>query len=456
MQQLRNALSAHQTILFLALASGLLLGGPAQAKVDAEQAAKLGKTLTPVGAEKAGDGDRIPAWDGGLPQKDVGRGYQPFEDDEPLFTITAKNASEYADVLTPTHKALFKQYPDTYSMPVYATRRSASLPQRIYDQTKANATSVELTNEGNGFCCTAGGFPFPIPGNGQEVLWNHIMRFRTSGVRGHFNHARTAKGGDYVVQRNYFEAVNLYGREGMTVEELDNQFLYVMTKITAPPSLAGDAYLLHVPIDRVKETTGVWLFNLGQGRVRRVSDIGYDNPAFDGLMTHDQFDMFNGPSDRYNLKLIGKKPMLVPYNSYALYDDDLEYDDIIQEGHINQELTRYELHRVWIVEATVREGMAHIYHKRVFYIDEDSWIILVQDIYDERGDFWRGAEAHMTTFATVPIPQAGVQTHYDLQGRRYVALNLTNEEDDFFDYEWDQPVKKFNPSGLKRFASKRQ
>ena len=442
----------------LALASTLLLlcSTVSLAKVPADKAAALGDTLTPIGALKAGDGAAIPAWDGGLPQQDVGRDHHPFEDDEPLFTITAKTAGQYAEQLTRTHKELFKQYPDTYTMPVYRTRRSASLPPRIYEQTKANATTVELTNDGNGFCCTTGGFPFPIPGNGREVLWNHIMRFRPPGVRGYFNHARTAKGGDYVVQRNYFEAVNLYGREGMTADELGNQFLYVMTKITAPPSLAGDAYLLHVPIDRIKETTGVWLFNVGQGRVRRVSDVGYDNPAFDGLVTHDQFDMFNGPTDRYDLKLIGKQAMVVPYNAYALYDPDLEYDDIIQEGHINQEHTRYELHRVWIIEATVRDGAAHIYHKRVFYVDEDSWIILAQEMYDERGDFWRGAEAHMTTFATLPIPQAGVQTHYDLQGRRYVVLNLTNEEDDFFDYEWDEPVNIFTPSGLKRFATKRQ
>src|SRR3546814_257584 len=146
-------------------------------------------------------------------------------------------------------------------------------------------------------------------------------------------------------------------------------------------------------------------------------------------MTHDQLDMFNGPLDRYTIKLIGKKEMLIPYNSYKLYDPKLKYKQIVTKGHINQDLARYELHRVWVIEANVKPGFAHRYKKRVFYLDEDSWIVHAEDIYDERDQFWRTAESHSITFPNEPVVVNGVQVHYDLQSRRYVIINLTNEED---------------------------
>ena len=45
-----------------------LLATSVMAAVSAEEAAKLGTTLTPIGAEKAGNADgSIPEWTGGLP-----------------------------------------------------------------------------------------------------------------------------------------------------------------------------------------------------------------------------------------------------------------------------------------------------------------------------------------------------------------------------------------------------
>ena len=181
--------------------------------------------------------------------------------------------------------------------------------------------------------------------------------------------------------------------------------------------------------------------------------MGYDNPAFDGLMTHDQIDMFNGPLDRYTVKLIGKKEIYVPYNAYRLYSPEYPYSDIVTKGHINQSLTRYELHRVWVIEAHVREGFSHIYKRRTFYLDEDSWLILLQDMYDEHNAFWRTAEAHAITFQNVPLIVNGVQVHYDLQSRRYVILNMTNEERKDIDYDWYKPKKYFSPRTLKKFAT---
>ena len=207
-----------------------------------------------------------------------------------------------------------------------------------------------------------------------------------------------------------------------------------------------------MPIDRIKDQTGLWIYNNGVGRVRRVGEVGYDNPLFEGLITHDQIDMFNGPLDRYTIKLIGKREMLVPYNSYALYSNDIEYDDLIRPGHLNQDIARYELHRVWVIEAQVRDGVRHRYKTRTFYLDEDSWLVLMEDIYDERDQFWRTSEAHAVTFANVPVVINGLQIHYDLQSRRYVIMNMTNEERDMIEYDWNQRPGYFTPRSLTRFA----
>ena len=437
---------------FIPLLISLALCPPAWAKVSESEAAALGQSLTPVGGEKAGNGSSIPEWTGGLPKQPMQRGDNPFGDDKALFVITHENYREHEKHLTEGQKALLKTFPDSYRIPVYPSRRSASFPNYIYEATRENATRVELSNDGHGFCCTAQGFPFPIPKSGIEALWNHIMRYNTQGYRGYLNHAAVAADGDYVVERSYLELSYHYNHPQATFESLQNQNLWLLTKVVAPANKAGDAHLIHVPVDRIAETTGVWVFNPGLGRVRRIGEVGYDNPAFDGLMTHDQIDMFNGPLDRYTVKLIGKREIYVPYNAYTLYSNEHRYTDIIGKGHINPDLTRYELHRVWVIEAMVRDGYKHIYKRRSFYLDEDSWLVLMQDMYDEHDMFWRTAEAHAITFQNVPLIVNGVQVHYDLQSRRYVILNMTNEEKNMIEYDWYQPKKYFTPQQLKKFA----
>ncbi len=434
----------------------LLLPAMALGKVSAEKASELGASLTPVGAEAAGNADgSIPPWKP-LVLQDFERGDDPYEDDKPIITLTAANYREHEQWLTEGQKALFRTFPETFRMPVYPSHRAAAYPDWFLTETRENATRAELSESGHGFCCTAQGFPFPIPTNGIEVMWNHIMRYNTSGYRGYVASAATTTGGDYVIQRSYLELSYVYNNQKATAETLDNQNVYVMSKVVSPASKAGASLLLHVPLDRIKQTPGVWSYSAAQNRQLRIGEVGYDHPAFDGLMTQDQIDMFNGPLDRYTIKLLGKREMLVPYNSYQLYDDDLDYKDIIQPGHINQDLTRYEKHRVWVIEAHTRPDTSHLYKKRVFYVDEDSWIVLAQDIYDQRDEFWRYSESHSVNFPNVPVMINGVQVHYDLQSRRYVILNLTNEEDELIEYDWKEDPEYFTPSNLKRFARRRR
>ena len=456
-----NRLRRVALCLCLALPAPMLL-----AEVDDEEAAKLGNELTPLGAERAGNGKEgmfaIPEWTGGMdhlkakPAK--GSGFiDAFPDEQPLMTITAANYMEYAEYLSEGQKALFKAYPETYKMKVYPSHRTAIFPEWIYEETKKNATKVDLVDDGNGFEDAVKGYPFPIPKSGHEAMWNHMARYLTTGFRGYVNRAIVNPDGKYSMARGYFEIAFRYNHPDVNDDNFENKHLYALTTIVSPASQAGDSYLVHMPMNRVKDEVRVWIYNTGTRKVRRISEIGYDNPVstLDGIITHDQIDMFNGPMDRYTFKLIGKKENLVSYNNYDFYDGARKYDELIKPNHPNMDLLRFEMHRVWVVQAILREGQGHIYTKRTFYIDEDSWLILLQDIYDERGEFWRAAESFAITLYEVPFAVNAAQAHYDLHSRRYALLNLTNEEKNRIEYDFFEKPEYFTTSRLKKFAEQR-
>jgi len=357
-----------------ALAALALVGLAAPAigeGLSAEQIARLGNDLTPLGAIRAGnEAGTIPEWTGGIrspaeagfPDFESGGHHpDPFADDEPLYRITAANMDEYADILSEGHKAMFRTYPD-YFMDVYPTRRSAAVPERIYEATKRIAATTHLIESGNGFSGGAEGVPFPIPQNGLEAIWNHIVRYRTDSARRTIGQAPVTRDGNYTMVMFTDEYLGAYSLAGAREEDLDNVIVYFKQTVTAPARLAGEVLLVHETLNQAKENRKAWLYNPGQRRVRRAPNVAHDNPrtASDGLATSDQLDIFNGSPERYNWELVGRKEILIPYNSYKLHSNKLKYDDILKPLHINQEHARYELHRVWVVDATVKEGTRHV------------------------------------------------------------------------------------------------
>ena len=224
-----------------------------------------------------------------------------------------------------------------------------------------------------------------------------------------------------------------------------------LQQVTSPARLAGTALLVHETMDQVKEPRKAWTYNTGQRRVRLAPNIAYDAPgtASDGLRTTDDFDMFNGAPDRYNWELKGKQEMYVAYNNYKLHSDTVTIKDILQPGHINPDLTRFEKHRVWVVEANLKPEYRHIYQKRVFYIDEDSWQIQVADMYDSRGELYRVAIAHGVNYYEVPTQWSTLEVYHDLNSRRYLAMGLDNETKM---YDFSSPLNdgKFTPQALRR------
>lgn len=439
-----------------AIALSLFGASTAMAAVSESEAAKLGNELTPIGAEKAGNGGDIPAWDGGLTDPGVNQPQQgiypdPFPNDEVKFVIDQSNVDQYADNLSPGQVAMIKTY-STFSIPVYETRRTSTYPQELMDLAKENATTVSLTPDGNGLQNYERGVPFPIPQKGQEVIFNHITRYRGGSIIRNVAQVTPQANGDFSPVKfteHLTDRVELTDyKPGMD----DNVLFYFKQVITAPSRLAGNVLLVHETLDQVKEGRRAWLYNSGQRRVRRAPQVAYDGPgtAADGQRTSDNLDLFNGAPDRYNWELVGKKEMYIPYNSYRLASRDLSYNDIIQPGHINPSVTRYELHRVWHVRATLKDGERHIYARRDFYVDEDSWQIAVVDHYDGRGDLWRVAESHHIQAYDINVPAYAAETLYDLMSGRYLVMGLTNEESDPYTYGVTARSNDYTPAALRR------
>ena len=442
-------------IVFVFTASAAL------AAVSANEAATLGKTLTPMGAERAGNAaGTIPAWDGGLTKpvagyKEGGHYPDPYAGDKPLFTIDAAGMEKYKANLSPGQMALLKTNP-TWKMNVYPARRSASFPEGHYKETVANATKVNLVGGGNGFSGTKGGIPFPIPKSGLEVVWNHLARYRGDTYGLNWSQASVQRDGSHTLVRFEYEYDFIYGNLSKPeATREDNKLFNFLQTVTAPARLAGQVLLVHEYADQVKQARSAWTYNPGQRRVRLAPNVAYDNPgtAADGLRTNDDFLMFNGATDRYEWKLVGKREIYIPYNSYKLTGNSVKYTDVLKPGHLNPDLTRYELHRVWVVEATLKDGTSHVYKRRTFYVDEDSWMVAVVDKYDARGELWRVAEQHSINFYNIPMTYPTLEVHHDLQSGRYIAMGLRNEEPKVY-----EGIKRtdadFSPSGLRGIGNR--
>ena len=436
-------------------ALGLMTQG-ALAELTQAQADSLGgDELTPMGAERAGNAaGTIPAWTGGITELPAGyvEGQplvDPFPDDQPQFTITAANYEQYQDKLSPGQIALLKRYPDTFRMPVYQTRRSAAYPDELYAAYKQDAVDAVTTDGGNGLANVDSYLPFPIPQSGIEVIWNHVLRYRGGSVRRVYAQIPVQANGAFspVILDEQLTFANYLP------EAPENRLFYFKQAIKAPARLEGDVLLVHENINQIVEPRAAWIYNAGQRRVRRAPDVKYDGPgtASDGLRTSDDLDLFNGAPDKYDWKLIEKKELYIPYNAYRLLDKNLKYKDIVLKGHLNPEYLRYELHRVWVVEATLKEGERHIYARRTFYVDEDTWQISIGDLYDGRGELWRVKEAHAMTHYHVKVPWYGVEVSHDLISGRVLPIGLDNELPGY-SYVWNYPAtaNEYTPAALRR------
>lgn len=242
-------------------------GSSVYAKVSESDAERLGKELTPVGAERQGNASgSIPEWTGGLTTPPSGwqRGQveiNPFPQDEPLFVITAGNADLYRDKLTDGHIRMLEQYGPEFVMPVYQTRRTAAFPEDVYEKSRENAVSAELLSNGNGVRNTIMTSPFPIPENGLEVIWNHILRYRGEELTFRSSSATPQVNGSYNQVVNQYDYFFAYSRRGADLADIDNKIFYLKTETIAPSNLAGTITLVHETLDQIRSPRLAWRYD---------------------------------------------------------------------------------------------------------------------------------------------------------------------------------------------------
>lgn len=422
----------------LAIFSSALLAGTV-----AMSTAAVAEELTPMGAIKGANADgSIPEWTGGLtddkaPEFSADKGFtDPYADDAVKFKIDSSNYKEYADKLSAGHEKLFESYP-SYFMNVYPTQRSAAFPQAVYDAALANEGTAKL--EGDQLTGAKLAVPFRKPTTGEQVLTNHKTRYRGDTVTRFNNQVIVNPDGNLLrtqsIERVLFNFGNIAAPNASDDENLS---FYYVSKVLAPPKDAGQVTLVHEFLGPVGggtsgKTRNAWIYNPGQRRVRKAPNVAYDYKPLgtDGQQFADQVDMFNGATDRYTWKLEGRKEFYVPYNAYKLADKSLTYDQILTGKHLKQDLARYELHRVWVVDSNLKEGSDHAIGGRTFYVDEDTWGIVMVDIRDKRGDLWRFQEGHTIQYYGQKVMMGASTTPeiiYDFANGKYFATALTNED----------------------------
>ncbi|WP_160286810.1 DUF1329 domain-containing protein [Pseudomonas knackmussii] len=444
-------------IRLFCLLSATLIAQGALGAVPAKEAAELQGRLTPLGAERAGSADgRIPAWQGGLAAdalKHLGNGTaaDPYAGEKPLFVIDASNFRQYQANLSAGQQAMLQRYPGQYRIPVYPSHRSVGVADPQRDWAAHNAANTRLVNGGNGLENFQGALAFPIPRDGLEAIWNHITRYRGGSLMTVSDSAAPQAGGGFVITTTEQRFTMADQVTDYQPGKADNMLFYYSHRITAPSRQVGEVVLVHETLDQVKQPRLSWVYSAGQRRVRRSPDNAYDaaGPTTAGLRTADSRDMYNGAPDRYDWKLVGKKELYIPYNSYRLASPELKYADFLKSGYVDPAPVRYELHRVWEVEATLKPGARHIYSKRRFYLDEDSWTIVENDLYDSRGELWRVGENHTFYQGTPQVTLSAMQVFYDLQAGRYIASNMTNEQARGYDFSYRANSSDYSPGALR-------
>ena len=445
-----------QTLIAVALLAAFTANTSAFAAVSADDAAKLKSTLTPLGAEKAANKDgTIPAWGGGLTAAPAG--YKagdarpdPFAAEKPTMQISAKNEAQAGDKLSDGVRALLKKYPDSFRLDVYATQRTAAAPQWVYDNTFKNATKAKTTHNGLSLEGAYGGIPFPVPKDGAEVMWNHLLRWRGESVEipfrvwvGSADGKRTmavAAKDDHQFPYYYKDGSGDKGKEG--------EFLLLRQIQTEPPFKAGEQILLRDPLDLGAKERQAWQYLSGQRRVRRAPTIAFDTPDFvaSGMNYFDEVFMFLGSLERYDWKLVGKREVYVPYNNNRFLL--AKTDEVLAPHHLNADKLRWELHRVWVVDATLAAGKRHAVPKKRFYIDEDSWSVLLVDGYDAEGKLWR--TQHAVPFAAPDIPAVVSTTFtvFNLQAGTWLVNNLYNDQKSPYKVVSRRPEAYFSADAL--------
>ncbi|WP_020655778.1 DUF1329 domain-containing protein [Massilia niastensis] len=437
------------------LAGALLAAALPAGAATADEAAKLKGELTPLGGERAGNRDgSIPAWNGGFTtpiagDKAGGRRGDPFKDEKPVLTITAKNAEQYAERLTDGTRALLKKYPDSFRVDVYKTHRTAAAPQWVYQNTLQNATRGRI--EDGVPRGVYGGIPFPVPKTGEEVMWNHMLHWRgTSWKFANTWYQLTADGRPVQVSDTEGAQQFPYYYQDRTLEDFqkgDGVFWTVRIRNIGPAIRAGEALLAHENLDPDKLQT--WVYLTGQRRVRKLPNACCDapTPAAAGVMSFDEIYTWTGRLDRFNWKILGKKEMYIPYNNNRFMQARTDAE-VLGKNHYNPDHMRWELHRVWVVEASLRPGQRHQAPRSRYYCDEDTWICVLGDRWDASGQLWKTLWSQVFVAPDMPGLVIGSNGFNDLLSGAAFVGQLYNAKPSQVALQKRLPDSHFSPEAI--------
>ena len=421
----------------------LLAAAHVAGKVGPEEAARLGRELTPVGADPSANADgSIPAYTGklfGLPEgleyDGPGSPYpDPFSGDPMIHSVTSANRAEHAAFLSPGLEAMFATYPDTFRVDVYPTHRDGRYSELYIEKLRYNAVNAELYNGDDGIRGFTGSVAFPIPQSGAEVIWNTRTSAPNHTMAGTYDDIAVFSNGSRALRRSTlmseYPYMNPANEVGLLEPDLGIWAAHVMTTVHEPVRDRGMITSIFEPYDYITHAREAWRYLPGSRRVRRAPTVGYDTPdGPGGFITVDDTLGFNGAMDRYEWTLLGKQELYVPFHSYGFDQAGLDYDELLTPFHANPDYMRWEKRRAWVVEATLREGKRHIYGKRRFYVEEDSWNIVMTENYDGRGELWKVVFINSIYEYNVKGYVSRAMMFHELRAGGYITIRLVNDSE---------------------------
>jgi hypothetical protein len=451
----------------LAVATALALpfaAGSAHAKATADEIARLGKDLNCIGAEKAGNADgSIPEWSGkwlGVPPhvdfKGTGRHpIDPYAGEKPLFEINAKNVAQYATRLSEGQKALFAKYPDTFRMPVYPTHRDFRYPDAVCESTRRNAAEAELLDGGMGVHAYTNGVMFPFPQSGLELLWNITVPYRAHTEELVSDNAYVIANGSINWGRVKSRNMGPSHKPGMIEPVGERAASWYLNETLLPERDRGEVNTGVEFYNYKKQPRQSWRYDPGTRRVRQSPGYGFDMsfPGTGGSITVDEVRIWNGSPERYDWTILGKQEIYIPFHAWRVHAPDIKYADLLMKGHANPDYMRYELRRVWVLEGKLKEGLRHLYGKRVMYIDADTMFPVMADNYDARGELWRTSMLNHFYAYEMNTWQAGAGFYHDLNAGTYLGFNLINEQPNAYRLNEDRISERdFGPEAARRIG----
>jgi len=421
----------------------------------ANQADKLRNELTPAGAIRAGNSNNtIPPW------HDISNEQQQtiasaLSKEAPITLITAKNHHQYTNQLSDGLKAMFSHYPDTFEMKVYPTHRTSTMPDWYSDGTYKNVTDAKLSKDGEEMIRAWAGIPFPIPNKPKQIMWNHKIHWTGIGMSATAIEATINPKGEYNLIENAISGYSALNNPNRGVNYIDWRGGYYRSKIISPPRLVGGALLIHATVSPLKHPRQAWIYIEAQRRSRRAPTVSYDAPTStsEGIRVMDELDMFNGALDRYDWSLVGKREMLIPYNNNTLKTQLDDERKILTPNHTNPEFSRYELHRVWVINATLKKDKKHLYKRRRFYIDEDSWSIVMAENYHQGNTLWRLSLRHLAYSEKLPGLATVADVYHDLETKKYFIQGFRPNSWRYSNTKLDR--SKFKPKALAEFVNEK-